>query len=149
MLTMKGKYGLKAMVHLAGCEPGQPELVTFIATENAISKKFLDAILGELRVAGLVKSKKGKGGGYALAKPPTEISVGEIIRVLDGPLAPLDCASQKFYRRCLDCTSEEHCTVRRMMLEVRNAIARVLDTRSLAEMRALGSADADSLTYEI
>ena len=149
MLTMKGKYGLKAMVHLAGCEPGQPELVTFIATENAISKKFLDAILGELRVAGLVKSKKGKGGGYALAKPPTEISVGEIIRVLDGPLAPLDCASQKFYRRCLDCTSEDRCTVRRMMLEVRNAVARVLDGRSLAEMRALGDADADALTYEI
>lgn len=149
MLTMKGKYGLKAMVHLAGCEPGQPELVTLIATENAISKKFLDAILGELRVAGLVKSKKGKGGGYALAKPPAEISVGEIIRVLDGPLAPIDCASQKFYRRCLDCASEEHCTVRRMMLEVRNAMARVLDHRSLAEMRALGAADADALTYDI
>ncbi len=146
---MKGKYGLKAMVHLAGCTPGRPELVNQIATENAISKKFLDAILGELRVAGLVKSKKGKGGGYALSKPPTEISVGEIIRVLDGPLAPLDCASQKFYRRCLDCTSEEHCTVRRMMLEVRNAVARVLDGRSLAEMRALGEGSADALTYEI
>ncbi len=149
MLTMKGKYGLKAMVHLAGCKPGQPELVNFIATENAISKKFLDAILGELRVAGLVKSKKGKGGGYVLAKPPTEISVGEIIRVLDGPLAPIDCASKNYYRRCMDCTSEEQCTVRRMMLEVRDAIARVLDKRSLAEMRALGDLDAHALTYEI
>ncbi len=146
---MKGKYGLKAMVHLAGCQPGQPELVTAIATENAISKKFLDAILGELRVAGLVRSKKGKGGGYALAKPATDISVGEIIRVLDGPLAPIDCASQNFYRRCLDCTSEEHCAVRRMMLEVRNAMARVLDSRSLAEMRSLSDLDADALTYEI
>ena len=148
MLTMKGKYGLKAMVHLAGCKPGQPELVTNIATQNSISKKFLDAILSELRVAGLVVSKKGKGGGYALAKPPTDISVGEIIRVLDGPLAPIDCASQKFYRPCADC-NEERCTVRRMMLEVRNAIARVLDNRSLAEMRALGDVEADALTYEI
>ena len=146
---MKGKYGLKAMVHLAGCEPGRPELVTFIATQNAISKKFLDAILGELRVAGLVVSKKGKGGGYALAKSPSEISVGEIIRVLDGPLAPIDCASRLYYRRCADCTEEAHCTVRRMMVEVRDAIARVLDNRSLAEMRALGKLEADALTYEI
>jgi Rrf2 family protein len=149
MLTMKGKYGLKAMVHLAGCRPGTPELVTSIATENAISKKFLDAILGELRVAGLVVSKKGKGGGYALAKPPTEISVGEIIRVLDGPLAPIDCASRNYYRPCSDCTDEANCTVRRMMMEVRDAMARVLDNRSLAEMRALGNADADALTYDI
>ena len=149
MLTMKGKYGLKAMVHLAGCKPGQPELVTSIATNNAISKKFLDAILGELRVAGLVVSKKGKGGGYALAKPPTEISVGEIIRVLDGPLAPIDCASRNYYRRCIDCTTEERCTVRRMMLEVRDAIARVLDHRSLAEMRALGELGVGELPYQI
>ena len=89
MLTMKGKYGLKAMVHLAGCEPGRPEQVMTIAAVNGISKKFLDAILGELRVAGLVASKKGKGGGYALAKPAHAISVGEIIRILDGPLAPV------------------------------------------------------------
>jgi Rrf2 family protein len=146
---MKGKYGLKAMVHLAGCKPGVPELVTSIATENAISKKFLDAILGELRVAGLVVSKKGKGGGYALAKPPSEISVGEIIRILDGPLAPIDCASRKYYRRCLDCTSEAQCTVHRMMVEVRDAIARVLDNRSLAEMRALGDCALDEITYQI
>ncbi|WP_131116133.1 RrF2 family transcriptional regulator [Lichenihabitans psoromatis] len=149
MLTMKGKYGLKAMVHLAGCKPGQPELVTFIANENSISKKFLDAILGELRVAGLVVSKKGKGGGYALAKPPSEISVGEIVRILDGPLAPIDCASRKYYRRCLDCNDEATCTVRRMMMEVRDATARVLDNRSLAEMRALGNLQSDSLTYDI
>lgn len=149
MLTMKGKYGLKAMVHLAGCEPGRPELVTAIATENGISKKFLDAILSELRVAGLVKSKKGKGGGYVLAKPASDISVGEIIRILDGPLAPIDCASKGYYRRCLDCTDEQQCTVRRMMLEVREAIARVLDHRSLAEMRALGDLDSHALSYDI
>lgn len=149
MLTMKGKYGLKAMVHLAGCPPGTPELVMAIARHNGISKKFLDAILGELRVAGLVVSKKGKGGGYALARPAHMISVGEIVRVLDGPLAPIDCASRTKYRRCTDCVDETHCTVRRMMVEVREAIARVLDRRSLAEMRALGSPALDGLNYEI
>lgn len=149
MLTMKGKYGLKAMVHLAGCTQGTPELVMSIAAANGISKKFLDAILGELRVAGLVISKKGKGGGYALARPAHEISVGEIVRILDGPLAPIDCASRTKYRRCTDCADETHCTVRRMMTEVRDAIARVLDQRSLAEMRALGSPDLDGFSYEI
>lgn len=149
MLTMKGKYGLKAMVHLAGCPPARPELVTVIAVANGISKKFLDAILGELRVAGLVVSKKGKGGGYALARAPHLISVGDIVRVLDGPLAPIDCASRTRYRRCQDCTDETHCTVRRMMVEVREAIARVLDRRTLAEMRALGSPALDGLNYDI
>ena len=149
MLTMKGKYGLKAMVHLAGCRPGEPELIMSIATEHGISKKFLDAILGELRVAGLVVSKKGKGGGYALARPPHEISVGEIVRVLDGPLAPIDCASRTRYRRCADCRDETVCSVRRMMQEVRDSIARVLDNRSLAEMRASVDWELDALTYQI
>ncbi len=149
MLTMKGKYGLKAMVHLAGCAPGIPEQVMTIAVENGISKKFLDAILGELRVAGLVASKKGKGGGYALAKPAHAISVGEIVRILDGPLAPIDCASRTRYRRCTDCVDETHCTIRLMMVEVREAIARVLDRRSLAEMRSLGDMAFDELNYVI
>ena len=112
MLTNKGKYGLKAMVHLAGLEPGRPALVADIAAANAIPKKFLDAILGELRTAGLVHSKKGRGGGYVLAKPPTEIMVGEIVRALDGPLAPIACASKGYYRRCEDCPTEGNCTVR-------------------------------------
>ena len=149
MLTMKGKYGLKAMVHLAGCTLGTPEQVLAIAGHNGISKKFLDAILSELRVAGLVVSKKGKGGGYALARPAHSISVGEIVRVLDGPLAPIACASRTQYRRCRDCEDETHCTVRRMMAEVREAIARVLDNRSLAEMRALGSPTLDGIDFEI
>ncbi len=149
MLTMKGKYGLKAMVHLAGCLPGVPEGVLAIAVENGISKKFLDAILGELRVAGLVVSKKGKGGGYALARPAHAISVGEIVRVLDGPLAPIDCASRTRYRPCSDCRDVHQCTVRKMMVEVREAIARVLDGRTLAEMRALSPSEFDAMTYEI
>ena len=149
MLTMKGKYGLKAMVHLAGCRPGAPESILTIATEHDISKKFLDAILASLRVAGLVVAKKGKGGGYTLARHPSLISIGEIIRVLDGPLAPIDCASRTRYRRCSDCRDEAHCTVRRMMVEVRDSIARVLDNRSLEEMRASAAGEMDALTYQI
>jgi Rrf2 family protein len=87
VLTKKGKYGLKAMVHLAGLEPGEVAQVANIAETNSISKKFLDHILSDLRHAGLVYSKKGKGGGYALSRPAHEIRVGAIVRALDGPLA--------------------------------------------------------------
>ena len=90
VLTKKGKYGLKAMVHLAGLEPDGLAQVADIAKTNSISKKFLDHILTELRHAGLVYSKKGKGGGYALARPAHEIRVGAIVRALDGPLAPFN-----------------------------------------------------------
>ena len=149
MLTNKGKYGLKAMVHLAGIEPGALAQVQDIADSNVIPKKFLDQILSELRNAGLVFSKKGKGGGYALARPAHEISVGQIIRVLDGPLAPLQCASVTAYRRCDDCETEKTCTVRLMMVQARNALAAVLDTHTLADMRALGEPDEAKLMFHI
>ncbi|HUI21690.1 MAG TPA: Rrf2 family transcriptional regulator [Methylocella sp.] len=149
MLTKKGKYGLKAMLHLAGRPLGEATLVTEIANANEIPKKFLDTILGELRNAGFVFSKKGKGGGYTLARPAHEIKVGHIIRVLDGPLAPIACASKNSYRRCEDCADEKHCCVRLIMLEARNAIATVLDNRTLAEVRALADHEEESLIYSI
>jgi len=137
MLTRKGKYGLKALVHLAHVPKGELALVGDIAAENNIPKKFLDAILGELRNAGFVTSRKGKGGGYRLARAAEEIPIGDVVRVLDGPLAPISCASRTRYEPCEDC-DEETCRVRRLMLEVREAIASVLDQRSLAEMRDMG-----------
>lgn len=137
MLTKKAKYGLKAMVHLAGVRPGETALVADIAASNQIPKKFLDAILGELRNAGFVYSKKGKGGGYMLARPPEEIGVGNIVRALDGPLAPIQCASKTVYRRCDDCIDETRCAVRLVMLQAREAIADVLDKTSLEQMRRL------------
>jgi Rrf2 family protein len=138
MLTNKGKYGLKAMVHLAGLPPGRLALVNDIAAANQLPKKFLDAILGELRNAGLVISRKGKGGGYRLARPPAEITVGSIVRVLDGPLAPIPCASRTRYQPCDDCDIAT-CQVRHMMLDVREAIAAVLDGRTLADLRDIGA----------
>jgi Rrf2 family protein len=140
MLTKKGKYGLKALVHLSRLPMGQLAFVNDVAVANNIPKKFLDAILGELRNAGFVQSRKGKDGGYRLARTAAEIKVGHVIRVLDGPLAPIPCASRTQYQSCEDC-DEATCQVRHMMLEVRHAIAEVLDNRSLAEMR--DSADED------
>jgi Rrf2 family protein len=148
VLTKKAKYGLKALVHLAEVEPGRPELVNDIAEAEQIPKKFLDAILADLRNAGFVHSKKGKGGGYALARPPKEISIGAVVRALDGPLAPIQCASRTVYRRCEDCTDERHCAVRLVMLQVREAIAGVLDNTTLEEMRDLGEQGLESVGVE-
>lgn len=143
MLTRKGKYGLKALVHLARTPAQQLVFVGDIATQNNIPKKFLDTILGELRNAGFVQSRKGKEGGYRLARPATEIMIGHVVRVLDGPLAPIQCASRMRYERCEDC-DEASCEVRRVMLEVREAIAQVLDNRSLAQMRDAANDDVDA-----
>jgi Rrf2 family protein len=149
MLTNKGKYGLKAMVHLAGMPAGQPALVADIAAANAIPKKFLDTILGELRTAGFVHSKKGRGGGYVLARPATEIKIGGIVRSLDGALAPIACASRAFYRRCQDCAEDRPCPVQLVMAQVRESIAAVLDRRTLWEMRSLADLGGEPLTYDI
>ena len=137
------------MVHLAGLEPGQLAQVADIAQTNSISKKFLDHILTALRNAGLVYSKKGKGGGYALARPAHEIRVGAIVRALDGPLAPIPCASVTAFRPCDDCDDLKSCSVRIIMVEARNAIASVLDHTTLAEMRARSSVDNRMLMYHI
>ena len=137
MLTKQGKYGLKALSALAELPPGQLAFVGEIATANNIPKKFLDAILAELRNAGFVYSRKGKTGGYSLARPAEEIKIGHVVRVLDGPLAPIPCASKTRFQPCDDCDMAT-CQVRHLMLEVRNAIAEVLDNTSLTELGSLG-----------
>ena len=149
MLTKKGKYGLKALVHLSKMPTGELAFVGDIAAKNNIPKKFLDAILGELRNAGFVQSRKGKEGGYRLAKLPGEIKIGHVVRVLDGPLAPISCASRSQYQRCEDC-DEATCQVRHMMLEVRHAVAELLDNRSLAAMRDAANDDmATGLRHQV
>lgn len=135
MLTNKGKYGLKALVHLAGLEPGQTMSIAGIAAANNIPKKFLDAILLDLRNAGFVRSKKGPGGGVALAQAPDEIKIGAVVRALDGPLAPIPCASRTAFRPCDDCDTEV-CSVRLVMVDVRDAMANILDNTTLAQMAA-------------
>jgi Rrf2 family protein len=149
LLTNKGKYGLKALIYLAGLKPAHIAQVSGIAEANNIPKHFLDQIFSELRKAGLVHSKKGKAGGYALARPAHSISVGEVIRILDGPIAPIPCSSVSAYRRCEDCSDEKDCPVRRIMIEARNALSSVLDRCSLAELRMLSGAEESPATYHV
>jgi len=149
MLTKKAKYGLKAMVDLARLDAGRSSFVADVAERNGIPKKFLDAILGELRNAGMLTSKKGKAGGYMLARPPQQITVGAIVRALDGPLAPIACASRSAYVPCDDCRDIRTCQVRLLMVEVRNSISDVLDRQTLAELRDIGDTDMASFVYQI
>lgn len=133
MLTKKGKYGLKAMADLATLAPGETAFVTEIAERNNIPKKFLDTILLELRNSGFLRSKKGPSGGYALSKPAGEIVIGQVVRALDGPLAPIRCASRSAFETCEDCSHPESCSVRLSMTEVRDAMAAVLDNMTLEQ----------------
>lgn len=136
MLTKKGKYGLKALVDLARLDPGETAFVTDIATRNNIPKKFLDTILLELRNTGILRSKKGPNGGYSLSKPTSEIRIGQVIRALDGPLAPIRCASRTAFEACEDCQDPVSCQVRLSMTEVRDAIATILDNMTLDQFVA-------------
>jgi Rrf2 family protein len=138
MLTAKGKYGLKALAHLAALKPGETTQAVEIAKANNIPKKFLDAILGELRNAGMVYSRKGPGGGYMLARAAGEIKLGQVVRTMDGPLAPIACASRSACQLCQDCKSVRSCAVRLTMTKVRDAISEVLDRMTIADMVAIG-----------
>jgi len=133
MLSMKAKYAIRALMVLAAGE-GKTLQSKAIAKDADAPMKFLEAILLELKREGLVESKRGIFGGYYLAKPAKDILLGNVIRMMDGMLAPIACASVTNYRRCDDCTDEQTCTIRHVMIEVRNAIAAVLDKKTLAEM---------------
>lgn len=148
MLTNRGKYGLKAMLYLAAHPAGTSLGGQEIAEANNISKKFLDSILLDLRHAGMLRSRKGPGGGYTLARSVDDIRVGHIIRVLDGPLAPIGCASKSAYTPCLDCRDVGACAVRITMTKVRDAMSDILDRMSLKDMMAFSeNADTDLIYY--
>jgi Rrf2 family protein len=134
VLSRKSKYGLKALLVLAQAEGRGPVLVSEIADREAIPKKFLEAILLDLKRHGLVQSKKGKGGGYFLRRGPAEITFGDVIRVLEGPLALVPCVSQTAYMKCTECVDERTCGVRLAMKDVRDATARILDHKTLANV---------------
>ena len=149
MLTAKGKYGLKALVHLASLPPGETTQAIDVADSNNIPKKFLDAILGDLRNAGVVLSKKGPGGGYMLARSPSDIKVGSVIRALDGPLAPIACASRSAYQPCSDCRNVTECSVRVTMTKVRDAMSEILDRITIADMLMMGDDHRIEQMYHI
>jgi Rrf2 family protein len=135
MLSRKAKYAIKALLALADSEPGEPVRISDLARAEQIPPKFLELILLGLRNQGILRSRKGKGGGYLLARDPSEIFLGQIVRMFDGPLAPVPCASQTAYVPCADCRNEAVCGVHLAMKEVRDATARVLDGTSLASLR--------------
>lgn len=135
-LSKRGEYGLRAMITLAETpsQGGSPMMqIKEISQREKISPKFLEQILLTLKNAGLLHSKMGVGGGYYLARPASEITLGQIVRVLDGPIAPLRCVSQMAYESC-GCPDEETCGLRLAMSDVRNAIADILDHTSLADV---------------
>jgi Rrf2 family protein len=134
MLTQRSRYGLRAMILLAKESNGQPPVpMSHIAREASVPRKFLEIILSELKAAGLVVSTRGKQGGFHLARPSHMISFGDIIRVIEGPLALVPCVSRTAYKPCADCKSEATCEIRRAMMIVRDDTARILDGTSLAD----------------
>jgi Rrf2 family protein len=134
MLSMKAKYGLQAMAVLAREYGNGTVLIADLASAEKIPRKFLEVILLELKRKGILESKKGKGGGYQLRRHPSKISVGELIRALDGTIALLPCVSQTAYRRCDECIDETTCGLRSVMKEVRDSTAEILDGTTLEEL---------------
>jgi Rrf2 family protein len=135
MLSKRAKYAIKALLALADHGQGEPMRIADLAQREHIPPKFLELILLGLKNQGMLQSRKGKGGGYLLARDPADIYLGQIVRMFDGPLAPVPCASQTAYVPCADCANEAVCGVHLAMKEVRDATARVLDGTSLASLR--------------
>jgi Rrf2 family protein len=134
-LSKRSEYALRALIDLGiARELGRPILqVSELAAKEKLPVKFLEQILTQLRGAGYVETKRGKLGGYSLAKPAARIKIGAVIRLLDGPLAPIACVSKTAYERC-SCPDEQHCGLRMLMFDVRNAISRVLDRYTLDQI---------------
>jgi Rrf2 family protein len=133
VISQKAKYAFRALLELAKQEGGSALLISQIAERRHIPKKFLEQILLDLKHHGLVRSKRGKNGGYALLKPPDEISFTQVMRIVDGPMAPLPCLSRTAYRRCQDCDSEAACDIRRVFAKAFAASVEVLDRTTLAD----------------
>lgn len=138
MISKKTKYALNALIYLARhCQEG-PVLISAIAQSERIPQKFLEQILLDLKNNGILQSKKGKGGGYFLGRPAQEIMLGKVVRLFDGPLAPVSCVSQTAYRKCEECRDDSCCGIRMVMKDVRDAISNILDKTSLADSLRLG-----------
>ncbi len=136
MISKKAKYALKALTRLGLEFEGENKhlLISEIAEKENIPKKFLETILLELRKNGILQSQKGKGGGYFLRMEPSAISLAKVIRVIDGPIAPVLCVSLNFYGKCEDCTSEEKCRIRPVMEKIRDANLSVYENTTLKDM---------------
>ncbi len=135
MLSRKTKYAINALVYLARQnKDGEPVQISRIAENEHIPRKFLEAILLELRHAGILNSRKGKTGGYYLQKSPEEINIADVMRLFDGPIALLPCVAYKYYERCEECIDEETCGIRSVFSDVRSETVKMLKMATLAEI---------------
>lgn len=136
MLSQKTRYALKALLELALAAPDVTLSAAAISGRRNIPVKFLEAILAELKRDGLVRVQRGRGGGYQLAKSPDHVSFGEVVRLMEGPLALLPCVSVTQYRRCADCADDRNCELRKLFRAVRDSTANILDGWTLANALA-------------
>ena len=133
-ISKRTQYGIKAVLNLARRYGNGPVLIATLSQEETIPIKFLELILLNLKGQGLLRSKTGKGGGYELGRPPSTITMGSLIRMMEGPLAPLPCASETAYKPCKECSDVERWATRIIMRQVRDAMAEVLDRTTLADL---------------
>jgi Rrf2 family protein len=133
MISQRAKYALRALVVLVEAPAGGSVMISEISRRKAIPKKFLEQILLELKHAGIVDSRRGRLGGYVLARAPESVTFGEVLRLIDGPIALLPCLSKIAYRRCTDCADEATCEIRHVFARVAAASREVLDSTSLAD----------------
>ncbi|WP_276481941.1 RrF2 family transcriptional regulator [Paraflavitalea pollutisoli] len=133
MLSKKAQYAFKALMYMAEKKDNQPVLIAEIAKKKKIPLKFLENILLELKKAGILESKKGKGGGYFFKVAPKEVSMAKIMRLIDGPIAMLPCVSLYFYERCKNC-DEKQCGLHDTMIQVRDATLKLLDKKTVADI---------------
>ncbi len=133
MLSQKARYALHALIVLTEHDSDEPLMIADIAAKARVPRKFLEQILLELKKRGIVRSMRGRSGGYMLGRTPNKISFAEIIRVTDGPLALAPCVSVTAYQRCADCVDEKTCAIRKVLLAARDATAAVLEVRTLAD----------------
>jgi len=135
MISRKTKYAINALVYLAReNKDGEPVQISKIAESEHIPRKFLEAILLELRHAGMLNSRKGKTGGYYLQQAPEEINIADVMRLFDGPIALLPCVAYKYYERCEECIDEETCGIRSFFSDVRSETVKMLKQATLAEI---------------
>ncbi len=134
MISKKTKYGLKALVHIARLGFEERVQISTIADKETIPRKFLESIMLELKKAGYLGSRKGKGGGYYLLKEPDKMSISEIYRVLEGPIAPVPCVSLNFYEKCEDCRDEAQCEIHLLMVKVRDSALNIYNNTFISDL---------------
>jgi Rrf2 family protein len=151
-LSVRGEYALRALVVLGLSYDDSVVPIQTISSRQNVPKRFLEQILNDLKSAGILESKRGVSGGYRLKLPPDQITLAEVIRYIEGPLAPVSCVSERFYEKC-SCPDEEKCAIRSVMKEVREAIVKVLENVTVAQLcervKMLQGAHANPLDYII